>query len=107
MGHKLEEFINLVNEALRVAESDLLELHRIDGAEAQVRWLRNIIKALMQMKEDAAHGRLEPSRGIVTTGLLREVLDVGQCSSSQLVDTASAVESYYLHQLKSSDDFVR
>ena len=56
--------------------------------------------ALSHLKKEALADEVEPSEGVVTIGILREVADWGEPSDSDLFQAASDIERYYLEHMK-------
>ncbi|MEB3292618.1 MAG: hypothetical protein VKJ24_05625 [Synechococcales bacterium] len=87
MDTKEIEFIQLIDHALELAE-------QMSG-ENQVEQLSNLIGALQTIKSRAIAGQLEPSRGSLTLGLVREVADWVDSLDSPLLKMVGAIDRYY------------
>lgn len=62
--------------------------------------LEYIVKGLSKYREQALSGKLEPSEGVVTLGVLRAVGDWNEPFGSELVKAAKDLEAYYLDHMK-------
>jgi hypothetical protein len=99
MDERIANFVALIDRALGIAKRRLLlrESGKPDPAPAGA--LENIIGAFHRYRDLAVSGGLEPSGGIVTTGLLREVADWGEPSDSELLKAVQAIERYHLENM--------
>jgi hypothetical protein len=87
MDTKIFEFIRLIDYALEIAV-------QISG-ESQTEQLNNLIAALKAIRSQAMAGCLEPSQGISTLGLSREVADWIESLDSTLLKAVGAIDQYY------------
>jgi hypothetical protein len=95
MDEKITEFVNLIDDALRLAEERLhMNLARGKPKDEPRGVLENIIYALRLQRDEVLSGKLEPSKGYVTLGLSREVLDWDDWGSP-LAKAVGKVERYY------------
>jgi hypothetical protein len=92
METKSEEFIKLIDQALEIAE----QIRRDKQPEFQYsERLNNLITALQSIRSKTLIGKLEPSGGVSTLGLAREVADWIDLLDSPLLKTVGAIEEYY------------
>jgi hypothetical protein len=96
MNEKTIGFIRLLDAAINIAKrrKSLRDAGAPDSAPVGA--LENIIEALTRYKDSALAGTLQPSDGVATTGLLREVADWSEPSESELFQAVRAIERYYL-----------
>jgi hypothetical protein len=92
MGYKTQEFVNLVNQALEVAEQILPE----SGERER---LNNVVMQLQYIRTQAQNGQLAPSEGNTTLGLAREVSDWIANLDSPFLSAIGAIEQYYQKNL--------
>ncbi|MBD2211344.1 hypothetical protein H6G27_15940 [Nostoc linckia FACHB-104] len=93
MEAKKVEFLKLIDQALEVGKTML------DTGYPSSDRLNNLIAQLQQIKAETISDRLEPSGGIVTLGLAREVADWIENLDSPLLKAVGAIEIYYQQQL--------
>jgi hypothetical protein len=84
---KIFEFIRLIDYALEIAV-------QIRGNN-QTENLNNLIAALRTIRSQAIAGHLEPSQGVSTLGLSREVADWIDSLDSTLLKAVGAIDQYY------------
>jgi hypothetical protein len=87
MDTKRFDFIRLIDHALEIAE----QIRRGNQGEQ----LNNLIGVLQAIKNQVVAGQLEPSQGISTLGLSREVADWIDSLDSPLLKAVGAIEQYY------------
>jgi len=92
MGYKTQEFVNLVNQALEVAEQILPE----SGERER---LNNVVIQLQSIRSQAQNGQLAPSEGNTTLGLAREVSDWIENLDSPFLSAIGAIEQFYQKNL--------
>lgn len=96
METKTEEFIKLLDKALEIAE----QIGRDKQPEFRYsERLNNLISALQSIRSKTLIDKLEPSGGISTLGLAREVADWIEPLDSPLLKTVGAIEEYYQKHL--------
>jgi hypothetical protein len=106
VGRKIKIFIRLLEDALRLAENSLHELHSTESDERDIYWMEGVIKGLNYYREQATNGTLIPSEGQITLGLLRNFLDwLSQDQYPDLVAALYKAEQYYQDELKAYGDF--
>ena len=99
MNTTLERFIELIDQAVEIAN------HRIVGKEAgradpaPLSGLQNVVSGLQHIRAQAVSGELSPSAGSARLGLSYTVLDWGEPANSHLVDIADRIERYYRENL--------
>ena len=97
---KIKGFVALLDRAIAIAQEriKLRAAGRPDMAPPGA--LERIVDALSHKRAKALSGKLPPSEGVVTIGVLREVGDWGEHSDSTLLNAARDIEIYYLEKLK-------
>ncbi len=96
METKTEEFINLLDKAIEIAE----QIRRDKQPEFKhSERLNNLTSALESIKSHTLTGKLEASGGISTLGLAREVADWIEPLDSPLLKSVGAIEEYYQKHL--------
>ncbi len=96
METKTEEFIKLLDQAIDIAE----QMRRDKQPEFRYsERLNNLISTLQSIKSNTLIDKLEPSGGISTLGLAREVGDWIEPLDSPLLKTVGAIEEYYQKHL--------
>lgn len=87
MDSRNTEFIGLIDRALAVANQAAA------GPDAD---LSQTLKGVLQsLKEKIAAGQLEPSGGVITLGLSRNVADKADSLASPLLQAVGEVERFY------------
>jgi len=94
METNTQEFIKLIDRASEISEQMLKEKQ----SESSPR-LNNVINALKSIKTKALNGQLEPSGGVSTLGLAREVADWIEPLDSPLLKAVGGIEEYYQKHL--------
>ncbi|RCJ22194.1 hypothetical protein A6S26_22830 [Nostoc sp. ATCC 43529] len=94
METKTEQFIKLIDRASEISEQMLKD----KKSESSPR-LNNVINALQSIKSKALNGQLEPSGGVSTLGLAREVADWIEPLDSPLLKAVGGIEEYYQKHL--------
>lgn len=94
MDANQSELIQLIDRALAIAEQMRIE-HQVEPLNFE--HLNNLIHALQVIKSQAITGQLEPSQGISTLGVAREVADWVDSLDSPLLKAVGAIEQYYQH----------
>jgi hypothetical protein len=94
MDSKTKTLINLIDDALRIAEDRLLR--RQGGAydAAPLSGLEAVVAALQERKARAMDGTLQPFEGHNSVGLNRDLLDWGEWGTA-LFQAIEAVEEFY------------
>ena len=97
---KVKGFVALLDRAIAIAQERIN--HRAQRAEdkAPRGALEPIVEGLSEYKEQALSGKLPPSEGRVTLGILRAVADWGEDDKSPLFTLAQDLERYYLKEMK-------
>ena len=99
METNIVSFVALIDHAVKIAKRRLAIRESGLSDPAPPGALENIIRALERYRDDAVSRKLEPSGGIITTGLLREVADWGEPSDSELLKAVQALERYHLENM--------
>ncbi|QLE54592.1 hypothetical protein [Nostoc sp. TCL26-01] len=95
MTRNIEAFIKLIDQALEISEKTLQDKQIQQSNLENTERLHNVINALKSIRSKALNGQLEPSGGISTLGLVREVADWIEPLDSQLLKAVGAIEKYY------------
>lgn len=101
MNEKTQGFVRLIDRASHVAKERLIRRESGYPDPAPAGALENISAALNHFRKTALADELEPSGGVVTLGILREVGDWGEPAGSDLLQAADDIETYYLEVMKS------
>lgn len=105
MGHKLEHLAKLLGEALAIAEETSRQA-QADTFDPQRRGeAGKIVSGIKYLRKQVADGKLEPSHGHHTLGILY-VASENAHWDSPIVSKANELEAYYKKHLRSPDDFV-
>jgi len=97
---KVYRFVALLDRAIAIAK-ERIKLRAEGVADiAPPGALEYLVNGLYKYRTDALNGKLSPSEGVVTIGILREVADWGEASDSTLFKAAKDLESYYLEKMK-------
>ena len=91
MDAKIAEFTQLIDQAIQQAEQT--------SQNNQSERLNNLIHGLETLKQKAISGELEPSQGVATLGLAREVADWSETLDSPLLKAVGQGEGYYQSHL--------
>lgn len=94
MDSKTKTLVQLIDEALKIAEDRLLR--RESGAydSAPLSGLELIVAALRARRESALNGTLKPFEGHNSVGLNRELLEWGEWGTA-LFQAIESVEEFY------------
>ncbi len=95
MDTKTKRLVNLIDDALKIAEDRLLR--RQAGAAldpAPLSGLEAVMSALQERKEDALKGKLKPLEGHDAFGLNRELLEWGEWGT-ELFKALESIEEFY------------
>ena len=106
MGDKLEHLAKLLDEALGIAEEMLRRSSVGDSELPEPREVERIISGIKYIRKQVSDGRLEPSEGRHTLGILY-VASENAYWDSPIVRKANEIEEYYLKHLQSPDDFAQ
>ncbi len=87
MNKSTQEFIQLIDHALMVAEQT--------NSQLNIEQLSRVISQLQHLKSQVLSQRLEPSQGLITLGLSRGVSDWIDSLDSPLLKAVGAVERFY------------
>lgn len=94
MDSKTKTLLNLIDDALKIAEDRLLR-HEADASDpAPLSGLEMIVAALEEKKESALSGTLKPFDGHNSVGLNRELLEWGEWGTP-LFKSLEAIEEFY------------
>ncbi|MBC1236307.1 hypothetical protein VF14_12780 [Nostoc linckia z18] len=94
METNTQEFVKLIDRASEISQQMLKDKQ----SESSPR-LNNVINALQSIKTKALNGKLEPSGGVSTLGLAREVADWIEPLDSPLLKAVGSIEEYYQQHL--------
>lgn len=98
---KLDGFVTLINRTIEIAKERIKLRDQGVPDDTPPGALETLVEALSELRERAISGQLEPSRGVVTLGVLREVGDWGsETSESPLFKAARDPEAYHLDEMK-------
>lgn len=100
VDEKIDGFVTLIDRAVEVAQERIKLQDQGVPDNAPPGALEYIVKGLSEYREQATSGKLPPSRGVVTIGILREIGDWGETSESALFRAARDLEDYYLDKMK-------
>ncbi|MEB3312460.1 MAG: hypothetical protein VKJ02_19710 [Snowella sp.] len=92
MNKPTQEFIQLIDRALIVAEQTDFPVN--------VEQLSRVISQLQHLKSQVLSQQLEPSQGVITLGLSREVADWIDSLDSPLLKAVGAIEQFYQQHWK-------
>jgi hypothetical protein len=100
MDSKTKTLINLIDDALKIAEDRLLR--RRDGSHdvAPLSGLQAVVDALRERKARAREGKLQPFEGNNWVGLNRELLEWGEWGTA-LFQALESVEEFYRNNFSS------
>ena len=97
---QVQTFVMLVDRFTEIAkERNQRQMAGGDDA-APPGMLEFLINAGSKCREKALEGKLAPSGGELTIGILRTVADFDEPLDSELVKAAKDIEAYYVHQMK-------
>lgn len=91
---KLKTLVNLIDNAIKIAEDRLLRREAGEYDLAPVSGLEFVIAALQERKENALKGTLRPFEGHNSVGLNRELLEWGEWGTP-LFNALQSVEEFY------------
>jgi hypothetical protein len=94
MDSKTKTLVNLIDDALKIAEDRLLRRQAGDYDLAPVSGLEMIVAALQQRRESALEGTLKPFAGHNSVGLNRELLEWGEWGT-ELFNALESLEEFY------------
>ncbi len=87
MDSRNTEFLGLIDRAVAVAERDA-------GRGQQ------LVAVLQSLKGKIESGQLEPSGGVLTLGLARQVADTADSLASPLLQAVGEIERFYQERFK-------
>ncbi|ACK66579.1 conserved hypothetical protein [Rippkaea orientalis PCC 8801] len=93
MEVKQQELIKLIDKAVDIAQ----QMEKTQ--KSNTHHLNQLVTVLRTIKNDALKGSLEPSKGIVTLGLSRQVADWIEPLDSPLLTIVGEIEKYYQKHL--------
>jgi len=96
--NKINEFVKLIERVIEIAQERIKLRAQGFSDKAPPGALEYLVNGLYQYREEAIAGKLPPSRGVVTLGVLRAVGDWD--SESALLIAAKDLEVYYLNEMK-------
>lgn len=94
MDAKTKTLVNLIDDALKIAEERLLRRQAGVYDAAPVSGLETIVAALRDRKSQAMSGTLKPFEGRNSVGLNRELLEWGEWGT-ELFKAIEAIEDFY------------
>ena len=98
---KLDGFVTLIDRAIEITKERIKLRDQGVPDRTPPGALETLAEVFSEFREEAKSGRLEPSRGVVTLGVLREVGDwASETSESPLFKAARDLEDYYLDEMK-------
>jgi|GEM_PF-705042 len=98
---KTKRFVALFDRTIEIAKERIKLRDQGVPDDTPPGALETLVEALYKRRERAKSGQLEPSRGVVTLGVLREVGDwASETSESPLFKAARELEDYYLGEMK-------
>lgn len=92
MERKIAEFVQLIEQALTISQQIKLAQEYKPLNDERLNTLMTVLKSL---KNQVISRQLEPSRGVLTLGLSREVADWMEPLESPLLKAIGAIEQYY------------
>jgi hypothetical protein len=87
MPNKKSEFIGLIDSAITLSQELSLE--------EEPKRLATVVDVLQRLKHQVLDDKLEPSKGVLTLGLSREVADWIDSLDSPLLKAVGLIEQYY------------
>ena len=87
MSSKKSEFIGLIDSAITLSQELSLE--------EEPKRLATLVSVLQRLKHQVLDDKLEPSKGVLTLGLSREVADWIDSLDSPLLKAVGLIEQYY------------
>ncbi len=94
MDSKIDKLVMLIDEAIEMAEGRMHEAQVSNNTEEQPEALERIISGLHYRRGEAVSGKLYPSEGRNTLGLLRNIVEY-EPTDSPLAEKAREIERYY------------
>lgn len=94
MDSKTKRLVNLIDDALKIAEDRLLRIQANAYDLAPLSGLEMIVAALRERRAQAISGTLKPLAGHNSVGLNRELLEWGEWGT-QLFKAIESVEDFY------------
>ncbi|HKS26734.1 MAG TPA: hypothetical protein VJS44_02895 [Pyrinomonadaceae bacterium] len=94
MDSKTKTLVNLIDDALKIAEGRLLRVRGDAYDPAPLSGLEAIVAALMERRRMAIKGTLKPFEGQNSVGLNRELLEWGEWGT-ELFKAIESVETFY------------
>ncbi len=97
---QVQTFVKLLDRFIQIAKKRNPRQMAGGDDAAPPGMLEFVINAMSKFREKALNGKLAPSGGELTIGILRTVADFDMPLDSELVKAAKDIESYYVHQMK-------
>ena len=94
MDAKTRTLLNLIDDALKIAEDRLLRREPDEHDSAPLSGLEMVVAALQERKESALTGTLKPFDGHDAVGLNRELLEWGEWGTP-LFKAIETLEEFY------------
>jgi hypothetical protein len=94
MDSKTKTLVNLIDDALKIAEERLLRREPESYEPAPLSGLEAIVAQLRERREQALSGTLKPFDGQNSVGLNRELLEWGEWGTS-LFNSIESLEEFY------------
>lgn len=94
MDSKTKTLVNLIDDALKIAEDRLLRVRSQEYDAAPLSGLEMIIASLKERRAQALAGKLKPFEGRNSVGLNRELLGWGEWGT-ELFKAIESVEDFY------------
>lgn len=94
MDSKTKTLVNLIDDALKIAEDRLLRVRSQDYDPAPLSGLEAIVAALRERRRMAVKGTLKPFEGKDSVGLNRELLEWGEWGT-ELFKAIESIETFY------------
>jgi hypothetical protein len=94
MDSKTKTLVNLIDDALKIAEDRLLRMQASAYDPAPLSGLETIVAALRERRAQALKGTLKPFEGRNSVGLNRELLGWGEWGT-ELFKALESVEDFY------------
>jgi hypothetical protein len=97
---QVQTFVKLLDRFIEIAKERNYRQMAGGDDPAPPGMLEYLMNAMSKYREKALNGKLAPSGGELTIGILRTVADWDQPLDSELVKAAKDIEAYYVHQMK-------
>jgi hypothetical protein len=94
MDSKIKTLVNLIDDALKIAEDRLLRVQNQTYDPAPVSGLEAIVASLRERRRMALKGTLKPFEGGNSVGLNRELLEWGEWGT-ELFTAIESIETFY------------